>query len=89
MPFAMKEDVTPDPRDVGLLGTDTEVAHAQRVAHPIQQAGFGHSLAPSKLFLEFYFDSVINAQQVHEFLGLGFAITPKNSICNWTFRVSN
>ncbi len=84
----MKEDVTLDPRDVGLLGADTVVAHAQRVLHPIQQAGFGHSLAASNLFSEFHFGSV-NAQQVHEFLGLGFAITPKSSICNWTFRVSN
>jgi hypothetical protein len=53
----MKEDVTLDPRDVGLLGADTVVAHAQRVAHPIQQAGFGHSTASLKLPLEFHFGS--------------------------------
>ncbi len=49
----MKEDVTLDPRDVGLLGADTVVAHAQRIAHPIQQAGCGYSLAPPKLHLQF------------------------------------
>ncbi len=39
MALAKKQDVALDPPNLTLLGADTVVAHAQRVAHPIQPGG--------------------------------------------------
>ncbi len=56
MTLAMKQDVGLDPLNVGRLGADTVVAHAQHSAYVIQQSGFGYSLASSKPPLKFRFD---------------------------------
>ena len=52
--LVVKEDVAPDPADVGLFGAQAVVARADRVAHAVEEpgldrgsgsCGFGHSFA--------------------------------------------
>lgn len=51
----MKQDVSLDPLNTALLGSDAVAAHAQRIAHPIQPAGPGHSATSPKSSLKFRF----------------------------------
>jgi len=40
MPLAVKDDKAPDPRDVGLLGSETVVTRPDRQAHPVEEPWF-------------------------------------------------
>jgi hypothetical protein len=41
MPLAVKDNESPNPRDVGIFGTAAKVTNVHRLAHTIEQPWFG------------------------------------------------